>query len=147
MHSGTRLRSFTEIPISLRRCPTCRQQPSPDIPVKCRIRPITDPVDVPVLDWVEVNVIQMGFKVSVVANGVLPETLLPQVIFAPAILFDFLAGTYQVAGETGLDESYPPGIGSVSRWQRPYCVPMVREYDHCIDSKGQFLANTTNHFP
>ena len=48
-----------------------------DIAMKTAMRPIDYTGDVPVLDGVEMNVIDMPIEISFIANGVLPVAALP----------------------------------------------------------------------
>jgi hypothetical protein len=59
--------------------PVGRKKPTFDETMKAAVRPIGDPRDFRVLHRIEVNVIDVAFKVGVVANGVLPKATLPAV--------------------------------------------------------------------
>jgi len=70
--------------------PRCLRRPSRGVKAGCRasvkgrIRPLADPLGMPVFHWVVVNVIHMPRIVAVVSNGVLPESPLPDAALAPA---------------------------------------------------------------
>lgn len=55
-------------------------------PMKARIRPILHAVYVPVFDGVPVNIFNVFFEVTVVADLVFPEATLPQAQFITALL-------------------------------------------------------------
>jgi hypothetical protein len=50
--------------------------------MKCRMRPIGDALDVPVLEGIEVNVIDVPLQIAFVSNRVFPEPSLPNSAFA-----------------------------------------------------------------
>jgi hypothetical protein len=62
--------------------PVFREQSRPRISVKGRMRPITNALDVAMLDGVEVNVIHVAGEIIFVANRVLPVASLPQSQFS-----------------------------------------------------------------
>ena len=57
----------------------------PDPAMKRRIRPIGNATAMPVLDRVEMDVIEVRSKIVVVANPMLPEAALPDAALAPAL--------------------------------------------------------------
>jgi hypothetical protein len=78
------LRPFAKIPTVVRdiACPIFGVDSKFYHLVERRIRPITNPRHKPMLDRVDMDVIQMTRKIVLVANGVLPITSLPDAALA-----------------------------------------------------------------
>ena len=72
--------------------PVGRQHAAPDMRVKRRMRPITHPAHQPVLDRVEMHVVDVPLEIALVPDRVLPEAPLPERVFAIAMAFDRYTG-------------------------------------------------------
>src|SRR5262245_19063874 len=64
--------------------------------MKAAVRPVAHLRNVAVLDWIEMNVVDMTLKVFIIADGVLPIASLPNTLFA---LCDLAASPSRTGGE------------------------------------------------
>ena len=98
------------------------------VPMKGTVRPITNFRHATMLDRIEVNVVDVAFKIGVVAYGVLPVTTLPKSSLTPR----FLAGRTprkfrQPARKASLDDAPARGVVGVTLWQLPNCMQVIRQ--------------------
>jgi hypothetical protein len=94
--------------------PTC------DIPVDARIRPMRRRIRIAMLDRVVVDIAHVAGKVSVIADQVFPIAALPNTTFAfahpdPADTFT----SNHATGKVCFDKPLPRGVVVVARRQRP----------------------------
>src|SRR5947209_10409474 len=66
--------------------PILRQHAAPHIAMERRMRPVAHPGCQTVLDWIEMDVIDVPRKVRFITDRVLPESSLPESIFSAAVL-------------------------------------------------------------
>jgi len=83
--------------------------------MKRRMRPIDRTRSVSMFDRIEMYVINVGLKIPIIANGVLPETFLPQPVYTAVILLNLFACAHELPGKSRLDQTYAPRIGAIPR--------------------------------
>src|SRR5436309_16098939 len=93
----TRLASFSESTCRLTPAPAPiqRQHAARDIAMEAAMRPIANLPYMPMLNGIQVNVVDMTLQVGIVANGVLPKTALPNSSLTSG---DLAGATPHVAG-------------------------------------------------
>src|ERR1700759_3080171 len=103
------------------------------------MRPIAYAVGKTMLDWIDVAIFDVNCIVGLIADKVLPETVLPNA----ALVTRGANGTpllllRQCFRETTLDQ--PPArreIGIVRR-QLPDCMQVIGQHNKCVDRKSMF---------
>jgi hypothetical protein len=89
------------------------------------MRPIGYARDVPMLHWIEMNVVDMALKIGVIANRMLPISTLPNTLLS---LVDLACGSrprIEAARKAALDQAPTRReIGVIFR-QRPNCVNVI----------------------
>jgi len=88
--------------------------------------PIAHALNEPVLDWVEMNVIDMSLKIVLVANRVFPKSSLPQRQIAVWSADNINSGIKQRGAEVSLDPSPSTRKVGISRRQREDRMKMIR---------------------
>ena len=95
--------------------------------MKRRVRPIADSGDKTVLDGIEVDVIDVSFKISIVTNGVLPESALPKGVFPTPVPRDRSARLNDGSRKSTFDQM--PSV-------REICIS-IRQRHHDMEVIGQ----------
>lgn len=85
------------------------------------------------LNWVEVNVIHMPLEIAPVANGVLPESTLPQRHLIVWTACDQASGLYNSVGKTAFDKGQTDGKIPISVRQRHHHVQVIGQHDNRIN--------------
>ena len=108
----------------------------PDHAVKRRIRPVSHASHQSVLDWIEMNVVDVPCVVALIAQRVLPIAALPDstFAFAQAAWRNPFAGG-ESAREWGLDQPPTGREVGVIVWQRPDGMEMIGQHHDCFDRK------------
>ena len=101
--------------------------------MKRRIRPIAHSGDKAMLHGIEMNIIDVPFEILLVANGVFPESTLPQRDFAISVPRDWSTGLDDGGGEPTLDQMPTIRKIGVSLGQCHDDVEVIGQYDHGID--------------
>ena len=94
--------------------------------MKAAVWPIDHTRDVTVLHRIEMDVVDVTFEISIIANGMLPVASLPDTLFP---LRDFALRSWpraKTVGKAALDEAPARGEIRVVLGQRPQRVNMVR---------------------
>src|SRR5205085_3689690 len=105
--------------------------------MEAAMRPIANLPYMPMLNGIEVNVVDMTLQVGIVANGVLPKTTLPN----SSLTSGNLAGAApHVAGQTARESAFDQApaqreIGVALR-QRPDGIQMIGQYANCDRLEG-----------
>src|SRR5688500_6215384 len=96
------------------------------------VRPIRHPGDMPMLDWIEVDVIDMRLQIVVVADQVLPIASLPQAAFGfrQAPLRAAFSRWYR-ARESRLDVPPSRRDVQVALGHGPDAMQVIRQDDAC----------------
>jgi hypothetical protein len=112
---------------------------------KRRVRPVPHPLDVTMLERIDVDIVDMGRVVRIVPDGVLPEAPLPDapLVAPPADLgsvLDLLQGPREMLFDR------PPAfrVIVVSGWECPDRVQVVRKHDPRVDVKRTPAAYAAN---
>src|SRR5690242_16777503 len=96
--------------------------------MKGRVRPIAHARNQAMLDRVEVNVVDVALEVPFIANGMFPESSLPQRQFTIRMACAGDARRKHVVTEMPFDASPPSRKIPVARRQGENCVQMVWEH-------------------
>ena len=86
----------------------------------------------------------MCFKIPMIANGVFPKSLLPQLVFAASDFFNRHTFAQKMFGESRFYQAYGLRIGKIIMRQSRHGMPMIRQHDHCIDGIWQFYLHITH---
>ena len=104
-------------------------------------RPVAYPVDEPVLDRIDMNIVDMPGEIDFVANSVLPISALPDAPFTfgrTALGYPFVSR--QTARKGGLDQLPAHCKIGVTFGQRPYGVKVIRQDHDGIDREWMALV-------
>ncbi len=88
--------------------PIGRQDAAPHILMKRRMWPIAHTFDEPMLDWIEMDVVDVSGEVCLIPHRVLPESPLPQRKLAAVITRRYSAVSRDPVGEERLDTRHLP---------------------------------------
>ena len=115
---------------------------------KCRVGPIARRGHQSMFDWVDVDVIEVRLEISLVANGVFPESPLPDALFAfgtPALAPVRKFMCLEIGARERLLDQAPSGREiRVAIGQRPERMEMVGKYNVGIDLEGMTRADLLN---
>jgi hypothetical protein len=124
-------RSFSKSARDVTHAPTpISGQNSPrDITMEAAVRPVANLRDMPMLDGIEMNVVDVSLQVGIVANGVLPIPALPN---SPLPARSLAGAALHLARESprksSLDQAPAQRKIRIARRQRPNGVKVVRQY-------------------
>src|SRR4051812_1254613 len=100
------------------------------------MRPIYRSTHMSMLDRIVMNVVRVTLEVSLIANRMLPETMLPDAAFSGRDPSARQAFTFwDAARECRLDSMPSRRKVGIAWRQRPRAVQMVRQHDNRIDSE------------
>jgi hypothetical protein len=102
------------------------------------------PVDQPVLDRIDMNIVDMPGEIDFVANGVRSISALPDApltLGGPAAGYSFVSR--QAARKGGLDQLPAHGKIGITFGQRPYGVKVIRQHHDGIDREGMAPVRLT----
>ncbi len=125
--------------------PIRRIDPLPNIPAKGGKRPIRHPVNITMLEGIDMNVIHVASKILFIPDPMLPETPLPQtpLAFPGATGRDRLAAG-QSPAEMGLDQS-PTGREIVVAFgQCPQRMHVIGQHHPGVDMKWPVRSDATH---
>src|SRR6266576_4447138 len=106
--------------------PIRRQHATIYVAMKGAVRPIDHACYVPMLDRIEMNVVDMRLEICFISDGMLPIAALPDAFFS---LVDLALGSrpwIKASRKVTLDQSPTYRKVSITLRQRPNCVNMVR---------------------
>ena len=112
------------------------------------MRPIHDPLDPPVADWIVMNIVNVGGQIPLVTDHVFPKPSLPDSPFMlpdPALALPLLC--VNGSREAALDEAPAGGKISLTLGQGPDAVKMVRQDDHRLDPERTPASYCPKRFP
>jgi hypothetical protein len=136
-HKASTALSKCSIRIVCSASPIFRQIAAPDVSMKRRMRPILRLPHQPMLDRIEMHIIDMPLQINIVANLVFPETPLPDSLLA---LRNFAGresfARRQRTGEQAFDQTPAPAEIRITVRQPPYRVQVVRQHAHRHHLKG-----------
>ena len=106
------------------------------------MRPISNLRHIPMLDGIEVNVIDVALEIRIVSNRMLPVTALPNSSLASD---NFAGAAWHIAGKAArkstLDQTPAQRKIGIAGRQRPDGMEMVRQYANCDSLKCVPLLN------
>ena len=112
-----------------------------------RIRPRRRRLDIPVFDWIEMNVIEMPLHIDFVSNSVFPKSTLPYRGFASACLG--IASTHAISVAACIRYAMfdlRPALRKIDvvGWQRPDAMQMIGQQDQAIDRERFRYTDSTD---
>ena len=121
--------SFAERSLNILRAPAPIRwkRPALGIAMETAVRPIGYTRNVPVLHWIEMNVIDMALKIRLISNRAFPITTLPDTLLAFA---DFACGSrhgIKSSRKAALDQAPTYGEIVITLRQRPNRVNVIRQ--------------------
>jgi hypothetical protein len=106
--------------------------------MKRRVRPVQHTSYVAVLYRIEVNVVDVAFKIGIIANGMLPISPLPKRQFSVWMACDFDPASCNGHGETPFNQAESDGKVCIPRWQCHYDVQVIRQNHDRINGERVF---------
>ncbi len=124
--------------------PILRQQSGSNVSVKGRVGPVASTNCEPMLDRIEMDVVEVPRKVFVIADRMLPESSLPQHVLALGIGFDRNAVGDDASGEEALQPAPPAReIGIILRKRKDRMEVIWQDHDR-VDRKGALASGDAN---
>ena len=122
------------------------------VPMKRRPRPIHNPRHQPVLERIDMHIIDTPLEIRLIAHRVLKESPLQHTTLSPPLPTRrpgqlATAAAEKLLRESTLDLPPPQRISVVPRRQRPNRVQMIRQQHDRVDSKRMTPANFPKRLP
>lgn len=98
------------------------------------------------LDGIEVNVIDVPFKICFIANGMFPELTLPERDFAilevrDRVFLPYISGS---CAEPTFHQMPPVWKNSISRRQFRYNMEVIGQHRYCVDHEWALSPGSRN---